>query len=64
MATRTQCLSVCENGKHFVCIRCNDGSVNPYKLYHKWYDRGWHKKKVVEYGDFESVLYYLIQNVK
>ena len=34
---------------------------NPYKLYHKWWDMGWHRKKIVEYGDLDSILFHIMQ---
>ena len=38
MTKTKQILSLCENGKHYVCIF--DGSkTNPYRVYYKWYDR-------------------------
>ena len=27
---------------------------NHYKLYKKWYDRGWHRKLIEKYGDLYS----------
>ena len=33
---------------------------NPYTIYRKWYDRGWHRKKIVEYANMDSVLMYLL----
>lgn len=60
-AKTSQVLSVSCGGRHFVCIFYCDSLVNPYKLYCKWYDHGWHRKKVAEYGDFSSVLFYLVE---
>ena len=57
-----QCLKVFENGQYYVCYR-TDGYHNPYKLYLKWYNCGWHQKKIAEYGDFNSILFYLIQYI-
>lgn len=63
MAKTRQILSLCECGKHYVCIF--DGSkVNPYRVYYKWYDRGEHRRKVAEYADFPSVLYYLFDTYR
>lgn len=56
-----QCLKITENGKCYVCIRCGDGWN--YMLYKKWFDCGWHQKKVAEFKDFGGVLTFLRLNV-
>lgn len=56
-----QVMNICEGGHHWVCIYDTAAKRNPYKLYQKWYDMGWHKRKVVEYADFQSVLWHLLQ---
>jgi len=47
-------------GKKYFCIH-EPGAVNPYKLYEKWYDRGWHRKKIAEYGNMDSIMFHLMQ---
>lgn len=48
--------------KHtYVVIKDDSAKFNPYKVYNKWYDGGWHRKKLTEYGDLQSVLWYLLQ---
>lgn len=32
----------------------SDKHGNRYKIYQKWYEHGWHKKKVEAYGDLWS----------
>ena len=59
MAKTRKVLDICESGNHFVCIYDSSKVSNPYILYTKWYDKGWHRKKVIEYADFPSVLYHL-----
>ena len=61
MAKTYQVMNISDHGKHFACIYDSSARCNPYKLYRKWYDQGWHRKKVVEYDDFESVLWHLLQ---
>ena len=61
MAKTYQVMNICERGHHWVCIYDTAAKHNPYKLYQKWYDMGWHKRKVVEYADFQSVLWHLLQ---
>ena len=61
MAKTYQVMNVSDNGHHYVCIYNSTTNRNPYKLYRKWYDRGWHRKKVVEYQDFQSILWHLLQ---
>ena len=58
---KAQCLKISENGKHYVCINC--GAGYRYLLYEKWFDRGWHQKKVAEFKDFGGVLTFLRLNV-
>lgn len=49
------------NGDWYICVLDMTGQRNPYNLYRKWYDMGWHRKKIVEYGDMDSVLFHLLQ---
>lgn len=49
--------------KHYICIMDYTAKYNPYKLYTKWYDDGWHKHKIAEYADFQSVLWHILQHV-
>lgn len=49
------------DGNHYVVIHDSSAKTNQYKLYRKWYNRGWHRKKVAEYGDFDSIMFHLIQ---
>ena len=35
------------------------GKLNPYKVYRVYYDRGWHKRKLNEYADFNSILCFI-----
>lgn len=44
----------------YLVIKDNESKYNPYKVYRKsWYDGSWHRKKVTEYADIESVLWFL-----
>lgn len=52
-----------DRNNHYICILDTTAKHNPYKIYRKWYDDGWHRKKVNEYGDFQSVLWYILQTV-
>lgn len=63
MSKSWQVMTTCEKGRHFVCIYDSSAKRNPYKLYEKWYDLGWHRKKVVEYEDFQSILWHLLQTL-
>lgn len=56
-----QVMTISDNGRHFVCTK-EDGVTNPYRLYQKWFDIGWHRKQIARYADFQSVMWYLIQN--
>ena len=50
-------------GFRIVVIMDTTAKRNPYKIYQKWYDHGWHRKKLNEYADFQSVLWYILQTV-
>lgn len=54
----TKCLDITVEGRHFVCT-FTPAQRNPYQLYSKWYEQGWHKRKLVEYANFYSVLCWL-----
>lgn len=48
--------------KHtYVVIKDDSAKYNPYKVYDKWYNVGWHRKKLTEFADMQSVLWYLLQ---
>lgn len=56
--TQVMKLNVC--GAAFVCTFTPERS-NAYRLYRTWYDCGTHRKLLVEYANFQSVLFYLAQ---
>lgn len=51
------------NGLRYICIFDSMAQYNPFKLYQKWYDpmTGWHKKKIDEFADTQSVLFFIAQ---
>lgn len=61
MAKTYQIMNVSDHGHNYVCIYDSTANYNPYKLYRKWYDKGWHRKKVAEYCEFQSILWHLLQ---
>lgn len=64
-AVKTQkILEIRSNGLHVECIRDNSTTYNPYRVIYVWYDHGWHRKTLVKYQDFESVIYYLSDIVR
>ena len=49
------------NGKTYICIA--DGEkINGFNLYEKWYDRGWHRKKLAAFPDMDSVLFHVLRS--
>jgi hypothetical protein len=43
---------------HFVIYHDENRKVNPYRIYSKWYNNGWHKSLLEQYEDlFSCVLY-------
>lgn len=61
MAKTRKVMDIEFHKKYYVCIEDSSAAFNPYKLYEKWYDRGWHRKKITEYTDMDSVLFHLLQ---
>ena len=50
-----------DDGRYFICIRDYSARYNQYKLYYKWYNQGWKRKKINEYADLWGVLYWLLE---
>lgn len=48
---------------HFVIYRDSNKEINPYSIYNKWYDNGWHKRLLVRYQDLYSCVLYIGQRV-
>lgn len=63
MKTR-KLLDINHNGVHLVCIhRDKPGEANPFRLYQISYDGfSFHRKQIVKYGDFQSVLWCIAHN--
>ena len=57
MAKTRKVLDLCANGKHFIAIE----SEGKYTLYRKWYENGWHRKKLKESTGIEFLLYYILK---
>ena len=55
-------LDLCVEGVWLECVLDLKAKRNPYKLYHSHWDKGKHRKKVAEYGNFVSVIEH-IRNV-
>jgi hypothetical protein len=49
-----------DNGRNYICIQNPFKTFNQYTLYHRWYDQGWHRVKVVSYEYMGSVLAHLL----
>lgn len=45
-------------------VFCDPYDINPYKVYRKWYDQGWHRKLITKYADLFSVTCLVNQLVK
>ena len=56
-----QIMKISEENMHFICVKDDKQRFNPYRIYETWYDRGNHRKLVISYADFASVLEYLRQ---
>ena len=44
---------------HFVIYHDEKDNINPYKVYRKYFENGWHKKLEVKYGNLHSCLLYI-----
>lgn len=42
-----------------ILVKRIDRKYNPYVIYNKWYDYGWHQKKLTEFADLPSVMCFL-----
>jgi len=42
-------------------ITYHDGKMNPFGIYRKYWDHGWHKRQLVRYNSFSSCLDYINQ---
>ena len=61
MAKTHKVMDLQMDGNTYICVKDSTAKHNPYKLYRKWWDGGWHKKKIVEYCDMDSILFHLLQ---
>lgn len=48
-------LEVVIKDTRWLVIKENKYPANPYRMYEKWWDGGWHRKRVTEYADLKSV---------
>ena len=48
----------------FVCVRYYDGRQYPVVVFMKWYDGGFHKKKVGEFGTIANALSHIAEYIK
>lgn len=49
-----------DNHGHFICIMDTTKRYNPYILYATWWETGWHRKKLAEYANADSVLWHIL----
>lgn len=46
----------CNYDGFHITVEFHEGKTNPYGIYRKWWDMGWHKKQLTKYADFKSCL--------
>ena len=64
MAKTMKVLDIQNGAINFCCIKQFDATINPYRLYHReWRDGTWHRKLIVRYQDFQSVIWYVLSAV-
>lgn len=61
MSKTSKVMEVLIGQTRWMVIKDNSQTANPYKVYHKWWDGGWHRKKITEYADLTSVFYTLMR---
>lgn len=47
-----------------VIYKDEEARCNPYRIYRKWFDEGWHKKLVVKFQDLLSCTYFINDYVR
>ena len=52
---------ICEKGVRLVMIHDEKDKYNPYKVYRKWWETGWHKKQLSKWGDFLSAWQFMYE---
>lgn len=57
------CLVISEVNHHYKCVHDDADKHNPYRVYRTWWDRGEHRKLLVKYADFESVMWFLAERI-
>lgn len=53
-----------DNGFRFKVIRDYTKQFNQYKVFRVWYDNGLHQKKLIEYGDLLSAMYWITDEMR
>lgn len=59
--TKIMDINMMNGSGKFICIYDSAAKFNPYKVYQKWYEpaKGWHRKKLNEYADPRSALFFI-----
>ena len=52
---------ICEKGVRLIMICDEKDMCNPYKVYRKWWETGWHKKQLGKWGNFLSAWQYMYE---
>lgn len=52
---------ICEKGVRLVMIHDEKDKYNPYKVYRKYWEGGWHKKQLSKWGDFLSAWQFMYE---
>lgn len=52
---------ICEKGVRLVMIHDEKDKCNPYKVYRKYWNSGWHKKQLSKWGDFLSAWQFMYE---
>lgn len=58
MAKTRKVMEINDGGIHLVVIK-RMGDMNPFRIYHVWWNSGWHRKELERYGDMKSVTWFI-----
>lgn len=58
MNKTTKIAEMLSHGSLYYVIKTQDG-INPYRVYKRYFENGWHRKLVAKYADMKSAMYHM-----
>lgn len=60
--TKQKVMDILVEDRNYICILDRaEKHGNVYRLYERWYDNGWHRKQLIAYANFISVIEHIRQ---